>query len=252
MTHRRAFLKQLGTTGLAIHVTGCLSVSSSTESPNTPPDDSSSTTSGTSVNTDTSDVQRRITLAEQDSVPQQYGVRMEVKVLHSTVTPQRTARLRVTMINIGARRSISFSGDSMCSLFNRGNGGSDSPRGLWLYSPSDAKDLERQGDKWRIDASPTDGRGYGAYGCGGSILPRNASISNEYLVWDDFQIEGYMIPGVYRFEESILISPASENRSQTSRETGEAEEPDPTPTLRPTFDSDQIEFTWGFSLEISR
>lgn len=257
MIRRRPFLKRLGISGVAMHIAGCLSVPSTTESSDSPSNQSHSDTTGGEQNTDESHVQRRITLAGQDSVPQEYDAQINVEMLRSTVTPEQTARLRVTTTNTGERRGFSLREGNQCSLFNRDRGGSDSPHGLWLYSPSDTKYLEREGDKWIASNA---GPGWGAYGCGGSPLSKNESINNEYVVWDDYRTNDYMSPDVYRFEERVTIFPISqETVSQTSQGMSETREPSTTPTLepsttwmpRPTADPRRIEFTWGFSLEVS-
>lgn len=241
MVSRRSLLQRCAA-GTGTLVAGCLKTPTTEEPANRTSRQSRSDTTEEPADS-TSNVQRRVTLVEQDSVPQEYDARLSVEMVRSIVTPERTARLRVTTTNTGVNRVFSFSEGRRCSLFNRSRGGSDSPRGLWLYSPSNAEVLERKGDRWVVDAPPTKRRAYPAYGCEGDALAKNASFSNEYLVWDDFQEEGYMTPGVYRFEEGVTISPRF-------RDPGETREPSTTP--RPTVDPRRIRFTWGFSLKVSR
>jgi hypothetical protein len=175
------------------------------------------------------ELQRTVSLASVDSVPTEFEVEMDVELLRSSVTGAETARLRITTTNTGSPRSISVAED-MCSLLNRSKGGSDSPAGLWLQPPDSTKHIDREGDRWEADRSPDEHRAYAAYGCTNKEYAAGESVRNEYVLWSDFQAEGYMDPGTYRWEEAVSVS-----------------DPD---GATPTGTADGNTFSWGFSLSV--
>lgn len=171
------------------------------------------------------EVQRRMSIARVDEVPQRYELKIGVKLLNGTVTAGNAAHLRVTVTNEGEKRRFS-AGEGMCNPFNRDRGASETP-GLWLHEPEDTKWLDRKGNRWMRGESPNEQRAFANYAC----LPRSyeagESLAIEYLVWDDYQIDGYMKPGAYRFEVPIAVHPSGSKFS------------DPTGT-----------FDWGFDLRV--
>lgn len=174
------------------------------------------------------DDRRRVTLAAADDVPSGHAVTIAVDLLAGDVTADRTARLRVTTINEGSRRALSVGTDGCC-LFNRNRAGSE-PAGLWLHRPNTAESVERDGDRWTRDAPADRPRAYPAYACLSRTYAAGESVSNEYVVWDDYRTAGYMRPGTYRFAESVAISPPGSD-----------------------FDADpDAEFEWGFDLRVER
>lgn len=186
----------------------------------------SKTTAETDGEGEASAVQRRVSLAGVDDVPEKHQLTIDVELLESTVTAAHTARLRVTTTNEGPKRKISIMEDK-CSLFNRTSGLSEQP-GLMLHRPSRTQWIDRPGNRWVRDRPSNEARVNAAYGCGNRIYSGGESIINEYLVWDDYQVEGYMTPGTYRFAEPVRIKPP-----------GAAFETEPT-----------AKFTWGFSLVV--
>ena len=174
------------------------------------------------------EIERRISLAGVDDVPEQHRLTIEVKLLESTVTTDHTARLRVTTTNKGAKRQISIA-DGRCSIFNRGEGES-TPPGLWLYRPEDAENFERDGHRWRRDRDPNGPpRGYAAYGCNSPVYATGDSITSKYLVWDDYRTAGYMNSGTYRFAVEVFLYDPN-NDVETPSEAN---------------------FTWGFDLAVA-
>ena len=214
---RRAVVAALGGIGLA----GCVSGGPGAgESTSTPP----ATTSPPPGRT----LQRRVSLASQDVVAEEHELRLNVEVLDPTVTADRTALIRVTTTNEGPPRSLSI-GRSGCDLLNRSRGGSDTPAGLWLHSPDRTEHIDRVPGKWVADRPATQGRAYPAYGCTPTTYESGNSLSNEYELWDDYRVEGYLTPGTYRWEEDI----------QVWKDATDAFGDDPSATL-----------TWGFSLSV--
>lgn len=174
------------------------------------------------------DGRRRISLAGRDPVPETREVSLDVEVLDGTITPDETARVRLTVTNEGASRALS-AGEGMCNLFDRDRGGSDDPAGLWLYRPSVAEGIERRGDRWVPDRPRTEPRGFPAYACTARQYVTGESVVTEYELWDDYRVEGYLEPGTYRWEEDVGI--------QADPGAAGPETPDAT-------------VTWGFSLAL--
>ncbi|WP_458207172.1 hypothetical protein [Haladaptatus sp. NG-SE-30] len=172
------------------------------------------------------EIQRRILLANVDEVPEEHDLRIGVGLLEGMVTAEHTAHLRVTIANEGRKRRLS-AGDEICNLFNRDKGASENP-GLWLHGLQSAEWDGRKGDRWTRDRDPDEQIAYPAYGCLNRLYERGESVTNEYLVWDDYRVKRYMEPGTYRFEERIRI-------------------------YAPEYDDwkDTLgEFTWGFDLRV--
>lgn len=178
-----------------------------------------------------SDIQRRVSLASVDSVPDTHDVRIEVELLKSTVTPAHTAHLRITATNErSAQRRITI-GNGQCSLFNRNKGESE-PSGLWLHRPNSTKQIDRKSNRWTADRDPTEPRAFLGYGCTYPPTTNDEPIVNEYLVWDDYQVDGYMTAGTYRFATSITVGGQSPVRST------------------PTATDSESTFVWGFDLSV--
>ncbi|WP_231184483.1 hypothetical protein [Haladaptatus sp. DYF46] len=171
------------------------------------------------------EVQRRMSLAGVDEVPKKYGVRIDVELLNGAVTAADTAHLRVTVTNEGEKRRFS-AGEGMCNPFNRDEGKSETS-GLWLHEPKDTKWIERKGDRWTRDRDQNERRAFANYACLPRTYEAGESLATEYLVWDDYQVGGYMDPGTYRFEVPIAIHPSGSK-----------------------FGDPTAEFDWGFDLRV--
>lgn len=171
---------------------------------------------------------RQISLVSQDTVPDTHDVAIDVELLATRVTSDLAARLRITTTNEGARRAISI-GDDGCELFNRSKGGSDEPPGLWLHDPDRTEHVDRKRDRWEADRPADASRVYDAYGCLRRTYEADESLGNEYVVWDDYRVEGYMTPGTYRWEERVSIAKTTDD-----------------------FPGDDLlgSFTWGFTLRV--
>lgn len=219
--NRRTFLAGAGFAGLA-GLAGCISAPTTAGDR---PAEPTPTPDGTPV---PDDAQRVVSLSAVDDVPAAHEVSIDVELLDGVVTPASTARLRVTTTNEGDRRRLSVAPDQ-CALFNRGRGASERP-GLWLHRPNKAEYVDRRGDRWVRNASADEPRAYLAYGCLNYLYETGESVSNEYLVWDDYQARGYMPPGSYRFAETVRVGPPDRERA----------------------DETLAEFDWGFDVEVRR
>lgn len=182
--------------------------------------------------TSSPDTDRRVVhLDTVDDVPAEHDVEVSVELLHASIDAEQTARLSVSTTNTGERRAISVSPD-MCALFNRNQGGSDNPEGLWLHRAGSTDGIERDGDRWVADRPSDDPRVYPSYACLPTEYDTGETVLNEYELWDDYRVEGYMDQGTYRWEERVRIfSPDSDDGGGEDDELGS--------------------FQWGFDVEIS-
>jgi len=197
------------------------------ETPQDTETDSPTPEEETATETPHEGLQRTVSVASVDSVPAGFEVEMDAELLRSRVTDTATAHLRITTTNTGSSRSISVAPDD-CSLLNRSKGGSDRPAGLWLHDPESAQHIDRDGNRWEADRDADEPRAYAAYGCLKKEYAGGESVENEYVLWSDYRVEGYMEPGTYRWEEEVSVS------------EGET----------PTGTADENSFTWGFSLTV--
>lgn len=225
---RRTVLHTVGG-ALSGVLTGCTSGTGRNASP-TPSPTASTTPTPQSTNKPKGELQRTVTLEDQDSVPKPYRVSIDVDVLESAITTAHTARLRVTMTNEGPPRAFRVAGGN-CRLFTESHAGSDKPAGIWLYQPNETKYLDRKGERWVPDRPPSHPRSYPASACAPREYKSDESVSTEYEVWDDYQLDGYLKPDTYRWEGEVEI--------------WEETEPRPRGT-----DSPAATFTWGFSLAV--
>lgn len=224
---RRTALR-VGVSVVAVGLAGCTRLSGSKELESAPTGNSSTTTSTPSTTTDAVDVQRRVAIVDQDTVADEYDLRLDAEVVEPTITDAYTARLRVTMTNEGEKRGFArHAGD--CGPFKEGEGGSDEPLGLWLHRPESATYIDREGDKWVADRPPDQLRGAEGDECGIVAYDTGESQQWTYEVWDDYQVSGYLEPDTYRWESWFGIWA------------------DPTAN---TSDEPSAEFTWGFSLAV--
>lgn len=187
-------------------------------------------------------VQRRITVESVDDHEEEYDLTIDVEMAETRVTPEHTAEVKITATNQNREQYVKLR-DKGCRIFGRANsdsGASDEPSGLWLHLPETSRFIERKGDRWTRDKPQGQGEHM-------SDLPPNIggcerilysppssreqplpSFIRRYWVWDDYQVEGYMSPGTYRFEEPIQIF---EERSDSEGEK-------------------IADLTWGFSLKV--
>jgi hypothetical protein len=203
---RRDLLCRLGVVGIA-GLSGCsVSLGRSTES------DSSlwATPSEKTMTLGAGPHRRRISLVEQDQVPAKYDMDLDVEVLQPTVTEEHPARLRVTVANEGeARRLEPASAD--CGPLRHENTGSD-PSGLWLTIPwsnhlptAAANATTTEAYLVGIGGPPwtTSKRVFVSAECLGPEYDPGESRSVDYAVLDDRAVDGYYLPGEYRFQAEI-------------------------------------------------
>ena len=148
-------------------------------------------------------LQRRVSIAEEDPVPEGYGVRVEARCLEATITDEHTARIRLTVANEGPERMIAVSTGG-CALFNRYSQ-SSRPRGVWLTRAEDLGYVSENGPEW-VAEPPEDG-GFPDYGCAGRTFATGESVSVEYAVYDDVRAGGYLPRGRYWFEREAFFEP---------------------------------------------
>lgn len=180
--------------------------------------------------TSENDGQRKVQIETQASVSATHQLTIAVDRLEQSMTDAHPARIEITTTNEGPPRAVSV-GQEQCCLFNRSDGGSDNPEGLWLYRPEDTQNLDRKDDRWVHDRSRFADRSFPAYGCGATRYDTGESVSTEYEVWDDFAVGGYFEPDTYRWQQEIHLW----------------DDPDAEGTEDPT-----TPFTWGFSLSVKK
>lgn len=228
---RRTFLGTLGAAGVA-GLAGCARYQSAG-----PPTTTRPTTTG--------DVRRRVSVAEQDAVPEQYQVTIGASMTEATSTVDHPATVAVTVTNTGPKRLIGV-GTDLCGPFDRSRGLSD-PTGLWLQRPGTGRDAKKP-RKWEWNRSADRPLGFASYGCSGTVYDRGASETTTYEVWSDYRVDGYLEPGTYRFEhDGITVAAAnaaaangtSGGRGATTAGVGT------TSAATGTID-------WGFSLRVAR
>ena len=66
--------------------------------------------------------------------------------------------------------------------------------------PHSTKWIDRSGDRWTRKADPDDPKAWAACGCLSRVYTEGESVTNEYVLWDDYRVEGYLVPDTYRFE----------------------------------------------------
>lgn len=151
------------------------------------------------------EIQRHVSIVGRDPIAKDLEVRIEVEVLQSTITSNKTALLQFTTINNGPERAISIGTGQHCHIFNRADGNSDQPQGLTLRRPHSMKSIDRKGDRWELDLPSDASPGYRMYRCPPKVYAPGESVSDEYEIWHDYRVEGYLNPGIYRWEKDIRI-----------------------------------------------
>ena len=200
--NRRSALTALGSIGAGT-LAGCVGVPRSISSDSSPESDSDNHT---------------VSLDSQYAVPSKYGMEISVEVLEPEFTAEHPAKIQITTTNNGDKRFLSTGADR-CYLFNRSQGGSDDPSGLWLHDPNASEYIDRKGDRWVADTPPHEPRGFASYGCMMKQYEGGASVTKEYEIWDDYRVSGYLEPGTYRWEETVRISPEESASSTDSTES---------------------------------
>ena len=209
---RRDFLAALSGGGICVGSGGCLSANGA---------ESSKTTTGGRK------LPAQISLNNQDTIPDRHKLQIDVEILEREITERHTARLQITINNSGSTRALSIGNDG-CELFNRQNGGSSQPAGLWLYTPEVAERIEREENRWVLAPSARP-REFPGYGCHPTTYESGESISNEYVVWDDYDVDGYLVPDTYRWEEEVSIWDSAQGADQNPSDTS---------------------IVWGFSIQL--
>jgi hypothetical protein len=144
---------------------------------------------------------RTVSIADTGAIPSDADLSITASLPRKQITSEAPARLTVEVTNRGSHRAIDLTDGGYCHLFNRGRGGSD-PAGLWLYRKQDTPD-DRADDRWTLDRNATDTRAFVMVDCSQETFANDESITTTYEVWDDYVADGYLPPGIYRFDASI-------------------------------------------------
>lgn len=158
---------------------------------------------------DATTVQRQVSLADVDDVPD-HPVAIDAELLNGAVTGEDPARVRVTVTNEADEKRYFTNNDGECALFNRGGGASD-PAGAHLHQPDfpgyagPCADPTRRGNLWQLDLSSSTQCLVQDYGCAPVAYDAGETKSTTYQVWDDYTVKGYLPPDTYRFEERVIL-----------------------------------------------
>lgn len=191
-----------------------------------------------------SDARRRLSVVAVDDAPSEAALAFEVTMPRRFVTPERTARLRVTVTNEGPERAVTV-GTGMCHVFNREEGESESGE-LWLLRPESAERVSRQGDRWSMQRP----QGHADYGCSPSVLANGEAVTNELLVWDVHGGSGYVPPGTHRFERSFDVLEPKRSGATRTVASGTSGESSTSREHRPYDERVLAAFDWGFTLRV--
>jgi len=176
-----------------------------------------------------SGVYRRVTVADEGSVPEGADLETSVSMTEATVTREHPARFELAIRNTGAPRATTAGVAEMCGLFDREEGGSRPPA-LWVHPVEEARHLDRPDGRFLADRPTDEQRNWPDYGC----LPRQydagETVRGEYAVWHDYRQCGYFPTGTYRFEDTVSVWNSMMERTGT-------------PNHR---------FTWGPTLRVSK
>lgn len=172
---------------------------------------------------------RTVALVAQDEVDERHHLDIHVEMVEPTISSSQTARIRVTTANRGGKRALSVGSAPPCDIFNRSDGGSDDPPGLWLKPTGTTDSLGRLPGKWVRDRPQNKPRGFPAVACGPKGYEQDESVTTEYGIWHDYRVDGYLEPGTYRWEREVIIW-----EDREARET----------------DTVSAAIHWGFSLSI--
>ena len=207
--------------GSAVLMAGCSGASSGESS-------SSATDTESEPTPPSGDVQRHVTLAGRDSVPDQTAIKLTAEVTQPWITAEKTALVRISATNRGSERALSV-GEDRCAMFNRIQKGSDEPAGLWLYRQLEDAPA-RVENKWVADKPTDETRVHAAYGCPPRAYESGETVSTTYQVWHDYREDGYLDPGEYRWEQEIKVwdDPEADGGSDPGEK-----------------------FSWGFTLRVS-
>lgn len=186
----------------------------------------------------------RISLENQDSVPDQFKIQITAEIVEHEFTENHPARVKVTITNTGLSRELSVG--TRCDIFNKENGGSD-PAGLWLHTPGREK-YDRKDDRWVADRSAEKPRGYSGAGCPKERFYPGESASAEYVVWDDYRVDGYLNPGEYRWEQTVYITDGAFLNSDSGLQKTPPN--DAALLSNKAYPESGSSFSWGFSLSL--
>jgi len=197
---RRHFLALAGTFST---LGGCSALGSRppTESPstntdsmttNTPTDTPMNTSNDNSPGSDT--VARQLSIADVDSVPESIPFSLGVSITEPEVTADTIGKVEVALVT--SEKTKIKTGPP--APFTGMASDEDTP-GLVLLEPSGIEYIERVDDRhWTPDRPENQQWSWKTSLFAAELAPNRALVS-ELHVWDDYQYDGYLEPGTYRF-----------------------------------------------------
>lgn len=216
---RRDVLSVIGS-GAAVGLAGC------------------ATSGGATVRTDDTTTAppapRMMSIESVETIADEYNLEADVELLNAVIDRTQTAEIRVSVRNTGPKRGISVVGGATCDLFDRDAARSDDPPGLWLFRSDRSRELDRKPGRWVQDYPQDRVRGFNGYGCGLKVYSPGETVAHDYEIWDDYRVDGYLLPGTYRWQEEIEIGEEfSEDEAYS-------------------YDDVDATVSWGFSISMEK
>jgi hypothetical protein len=152
--------------------------------------------------------ERRVFLDGTGDLPSDAGVGIDIEQLGRRITQDGTVGYRVTTTNREREKRISVASGPRCCLFNRERGGSQ-PGSLWLHHVDD-QPTESDDQRWSADRPADEPRTFEEYECSPRPFTAGESVTNEYRLWADYRLAGYIPAGAYRFRTEVVVDAEGE------------------------------------------
>lgn len=150
------------------------------------------------------DAEWRVFLNAATDLPADAGVEVSIEKRGDRITPEETVEFRLRTTNRDADKRLSVHPGPQCCLFGRERGGSR-PASLWLYHV-DAVPTKAEPDRWSADRPAEEERNFDDEACALRSYDAGESVTNEYRLWADYRVPGYLPPGTYRFQTTLGVA----------------------------------------------
>lgn len=150
------------------------------------------------------DAEWRVFLDDFTQLPADAGVEVSIEKQGDRITPEETVGFRLTTTNRDSDKRLSVGSGPQCCLFDRERGGSR-PAALWLYHV-DSLPTKAEPDRWTANRSTEEERTFDDEVCPLQPYDAGESVTNEYQLWSDYRILGYLPPGAYRFRTTFRVA----------------------------------------------
>lgn len=160
----------------------------------------------------------------EQTAPSEYNIDCELEMTNSRYSEDSPVQLKVSYTNIGTDRRI-----SNCAPFvKRERASLDAS--LWLCHPNQVEISKDDKKQWQVDTEvDPDQIPLGV--CTLGDFNANDTISEQYYLLDNSNTRGYLTPGSYTWETTVVLAgdgPTPKDPSKVETES----------------------FTWGFTIEL--